>query len=83
MARKLKTYILSLVKQFKYKQLTPEEAINKYIKPGDRVFIDSGYSEPLDLTQKLIELSPTLPDVELIHFSSLSNLDYYKTASYN
>ena len=80
MERKLKTEILSLVKKFKYKQLTPEEAINKYIKPGDRVFIDSGCSEPLDLTQKLIELSPRLPDVELIHFISLSNLDYYKTA---
>lgn len=80
MARKLKTEILSRIKQYKSKQLTPEEAIKRYIKPGDRVFIDSGCSEPLDLTQKLIELSPTLPDVELIHFISLSNLDYYKTA---
>lgn len=69
-----------LLNRFKNKQLSPEEAIKAYINPGDRIFIDSGCSEPLDLTQKLIELGPQLPDVELLHFISLSNLDYYRTA---
>ena len=72
--------IFSSLKKFRDKQVTTENAIKTFIKPGDRVFIDSGCSEPLDLTKKLIELGPELPDVEIIHFISLSDLDYYKTA---
>jgi acyl-CoA hydrolase len=69
-----------LIKPYRSKQLSPEEAIKAYINPGDRIFIDSGCSEPLDLTQKLIELGPKLPDTEILHFISLSDLDYYKSA---
>lgn len=69
-----------LLKKYITKKATAEEAIKEYIKPGDRIFIDSGCSEPLDLTKKLIELGPQLADVELLHFISLSDLDYYKTA---
>ncbi|NVM17494.1 MAG: GNAT family N-acetyltransferase [Candidatus Lokiarchaeota archaeon] len=74
---------LSNIKKFKQKHVNVEDAIKKYIKPGDRIFIDSGCSEPLDLTSKLIELGPQLSDVEMIHFISLSDLDYYKTAGGN
>ncbi len=68
------------IDKYKQKRVNIEDAIKKYIKPGDRIFIDSGCSEPIDLTSKLIELGPQLSDVEMIHFISLSDLDYYKTA---
>ncbi len=80
MTKSLRKIILTSLKHYKNKQLAPEEAIKTYIQPGDRIFIDSGCSEPLDLTQKFIELGPQLPDVEILHFISLSDLDYYKTA---
>jgi acyl-CoA hydrolase/GNAT superfamily N-acetyltransferase len=70
----------TLLKKYKKKELSVEKAINKFIKPGDRIFIDSGCAEPIDLTKKLIELGPQLPDVEILHFLSLSDLDYYETA---
>lgn len=78
--KNLSDKLSSLIAPYKNKQLSPEEAIKAYINPGDRIFIDSGCSEPLDLTQKLIELGPRFPDVEILHFISLSDLDYYKTA---
>jgi len=62
------------------KQVSFGVAIKKHIKPGSRIFIDSGCSEPIDLTRKLIELGPQLPDIEILHFLSLSDLDYYETA---
>ncbi|MCK4281397.1 MAG: 4-hydroxybutyrate CoA-transferase, partial [Candidatus Lokiarchaeota archaeon] len=69
------------LKNYSKKQVSIEKAITKFIKPGDRIFIDSGCSEPVDLVKKLIELGPTLPDVEILHFLSLSDLNYYETAS--
>ncbi|TFG25627.1 MAG: GNAT family N-acetyltransferase [Promethearchaeota archaeon] len=80
MSNDISKEILSSLKKFRDKQATTENAIKTFIKPGDRIFIDSGCSEPLDLTKKLIELGPVLPDVEIIHFLSLSDLDYYETA---
>ncbi len=68
------------IKKYSKKKVSTEKAITKYINPGDRIFIDSGCAEPIDLTKKLIELGPTLPDVEILHFLSLSDLDYYETA---
>lgn len=66
--------------KYNKKKVSLNQAIKKYIKPGDRIFIDSGCAEPTDLTKKLIELGPELPDVEIMHFLSLSDLDYYETA---
>jgi len=62
------------------KKVSFDNAIKNYINPGDRIFIDSGCAEPIDLTKKLIELGLKLPDVEILHFLSLSDLDYYETA---
>jgi len=73
------TSLSDSLKEYKNKQVTIEDAIKKFIKPGNRIFIDSGCSEPIDLTKKLIELGLKLPDVEILHFLSLSDLDYYKT----
>ena len=69
-----------LLKDYIKKQVSIDDAIKKFIKPGSRIFIDSGCAEPIDLTKKLIELGPQLPDVEILHFLSLSDLDYYETA---
>ncbi|MFW9879466.1 MAG: GNAT family N-acetyltransferase [Candidatus Thorarchaeota archaeon] len=68
------------LKEYRKKQVTIDDAIRKFIKPGNRIFIDSGCAEPIDLTKKLIELGSRLPDVEILHFLSLSDLDYYETA---
>lgn len=70
----------SFLKKYSKKQVSLEKAIRGYIDPADRIFIDSGLSEPLELTKKLIDLSPELPDIEIIHFLSLSDLEYYKKA---
>lgn len=72
--------IKSILKKYSKKRVPLDNAISKFIKPGDRIFIDSGCAEPIDLTKKLIELGPELPDVEILHFLSLSDLDYYETA---
>jgi acyl-CoA hydrolase/GNAT superfamily N-acetyltransferase len=72
--------LATLLKKYKKKEFSVENIIKKFIKPGDRIFIDSGCAEPIDLTRKLIELGPQLPDVEILHFLSLSDLDYYETA---
>ncbi|MFX0026762.1 MAG: GNAT family N-acetyltransferase [Candidatus Hermodarchaeota archaeon] len=72
--------IKSFLNKYSKKKVSLNQAIMKYIKPGDRIFIDSGCAEPIDLTKKLIELGPELPDVEIMHFLSLSDLDYYETA---
>jgi acyl-CoA hydrolase len=69
-----------LLRKYQKKQVSIDDAVKNYIRPGNRIFIDSGCSEPIDLTKKLIELGPTLPDVEILHFLSLSDLDYYETA---
>ncbi|MFX1276086.1 MAG: GNAT family N-acetyltransferase [Promethearchaeota archaeon] len=74
-----KTIMLGL-KEYKNKQYNLDKIIKKFINPGDRIFIDSGCSEPIDLTQKLIDFGPMIPDIEILHFLSLSDLDYYKTA---
>ncbi|MFW9946643.1 MAG: acetyl-CoA hydrolase/transferase C-terminal domain-containing protein [Candidatus Odinarchaeota archaeon] len=72
--------IKSFLNKYSKKKVSLNQAIRNYIKPGDRIFIDSGCAEPIDLTKKLIELGPELPDVEIMHFLSLSDLDYYETA---
>lgn len=75
-----KTDFSDSLKGYRNKEVSLEKAIKNYINPGNRIFIDSGCAEPLDLTKKLIELGPRLPDVEILHFLSLSDLDYYETA---
>ena len=69
------------MKNYVEEQISLNDAIKRHVKPGNRIFIDSGCSEPIDLTKKLIEMRLKLPDVEILHFLSLSDLDYYETAS--
>src|SRR5271157_4940947 len=71
------TELSDWVKKYSDKDIPAREAILKYISPGGRIFVDSGCSEPLNLTQQLIELGNQLPDVEILHFLDLSHLNYY------
>lgn len=80
MSKKYSEDVSSAINKYSKKKVSIDKAIKKYIYPGDRIFIDSGCAEPTDLTAKLIELGPELPDVEILHFLSLSDLDYYETA---
>jgi len=70
----------TLMKKFGGKKVSLEDAIKRYVAPGDRIYIGGGCSEPRDLMQKLIELAPRLPDVEIVHALSISDLDYYATS---
>jgi acyl-CoA hydrolase/GNAT superfamily N-acetyltransferase len=79
MSKESSEKIKRLLNNYSKKKVSLEDAIRKYIDPGDRVFIGSGCAEPIDLTRKLTELAPELPDVQMIHFLNLSDLDYYKT----
>jgi len=63
-------------KKYKNKKVTLDQAIKKYINPGNRVFISSGCSEPIDLVQRLTTLGLEFPDIEIMHFVNLSSLDY-------
>jgi len=55
---------------YKNKELSAEEAI-KLIKPGMRIFIHSGCSEPQALMDELIKRHQFLKDIEIIHFLSV------------
>ncbi|MGV9172400.1 MAG: GNAT family N-acetyltransferase [Promethearchaeia archaeon] len=72
---------LSFLKKYKDKEMDAESAIRKYIKPSNRIYIDSICAEPTVLTRKLIEIGDDLPDVQIQHLLSVSDLDYYKDMS--
>ena len=63
--------------KWKDKEITAKEAIQKII-PGNRVFIDSGCSEPQLLTLELIEQSDKLIDTEILHFLTIGPGKYFK-----
>jgi acyl-CoA hydrolase/GNAT superfamily N-acetyltransferase len=63
--------------KWKDKEITAEEAISKII-PGNRVFIDTGCSEPQALTEELIRQSEKLIDTELIHFLTIYPQKYFR-----
>ncbi|MBD3353788.1 MAG: GNAT family N-acetyltransferase [Candidatus Lokiarchaeota archaeon] len=61
----------------KDKEIKPED-LNKIIKPGYRIAVGSACSEPLLLTNKLLqEKEWNLPDVQICHFFTLSNHKFY------
>ncbi|MFX0083329.1 MAG: GNAT family N-acetyltransferase [Candidatus Hodarchaeota archaeon] len=63
--------------KWKEKEISAEEAIKKII-PGNRVFIDSGCSEPQLLTSELIKNSEKLIDTEILHFLTIGPEKYFK-----
>jgi len=63
--------------KWREKKITVEVAIRKII-PGNRVFIDTGCSEPQALTAELIKQSEKLIDTEIIHFLTIYPQKYFK-----
>lgn len=63
--------------KWKDKEISAEDAIKKII-PGNRVFIDSGCSEPQLLTSELIKHSEKLIDSEILHFLTIGPEKYFK-----
>ncbi|MHA1519606.1 MAG: GNAT family N-acetyltransferase [Promethearchaeota archaeon] len=58
------------------KEIDPS-ALSKIIKPGSRIFIGSGCSEPLILTKQLVTKRWRYTDCEIIHFLTLSDNDFF------
>ncbi|GAB4305007.1 MAG: hypothetical protein Kow0069_00190 [Promethearchaeota archaeon] len=58
------------------KKMSVEQAIRR-IKPGDRIFLDSGCAEPRALTRELVRVHETLVDVEVLHFVTVSGTKYF------
>jgi len=63
--------------KWKNKEITAQQAIGKIIS-GNRVFIDSGCSEPQLLTSELIKNSEKLIDTEILHFLTIGPEKYFK-----
>jgi acyl-CoA hydrolase len=63
--------------KWKNKEISVEEAISMII-PGNRVFIDSGCSEPQGLTSELIKQSEKLIDTEIIHYNTIGPEKYFE-----
>jgi acyl-CoA hydrolase/GNAT superfamily N-acetyltransferase len=63
--------------KWKDKELSAKDAIKKIIT-GNRVFIDSGCSEPQLLTAELIKQSEKLIDTEILHFLTIGSEKYFK-----
>lgn len=57
-------------------EISPEK-IGDLIKPGDRIFIGSGCSEPVILTEQLVTRKFRFTDCELIHFLTLSDNKFF------
>ena len=55
------------------KLLTPEQAVQQ-VKPGHRVFVGTACATPRALIRALEQVTPTPPDVELIHFLTTDSI---------
>jgi acyl-CoA hydrolase/GNAT superfamily N-acetyltransferase len=62
--------------KFKNREIRPED-LHSIIKPGSRIFIGSGCSEPLILTSQLVEKKWRFTDCEIIHFLTLSDNKFF------
>ncbi|MHA1733949.1 MAG: GNAT family N-acetyltransferase [Promethearchaeota archaeon] len=59
------------------KIVTVEQAI-RLVKPGDRIFIHSGCSEPQALMAGLVEQHQSKKDIEIVHFLSINRHGYIR-----
>ncbi|MHA1775452.1 MAG: GNAT family N-acetyltransferase [Promethearchaeota archaeon] len=62
--------------EFKDREIKPED-LGKLIRPGSRIFIGSGCSEPEILTKQLVKKKWRFTDCELIHFLTLSDNNFF------
>ncbi|WP_457557277.1 GNAT family N-acetyltransferase [Candidatus Harpocratesius sp.] len=62
--------------KFKEREIVPED-LAKIIKPGSRIYIGSGCSEPQILTSQLVKKKWRFTDCEIIHFLTLSDNKFF------
>ncbi len=55
----------------------PLVSLTKIIKPGQRIFIGTGCSEPQTLTAELIRKQFKIADCEIIHFLTLGKNQFF------
>ncbi|MHA2020039.1 MAG: GNAT family N-acetyltransferase [Promethearchaeota archaeon] len=63
-------------KKYKEKEIEPKDLIN-IISPGSRIFIGTGCSEPISLTNELVHDKYRWTDCEIIHFLTLSDQKFF------
>ncbi len=61
---------------FKDREILPEQ-LDRIVKPGSRLFLGSGCSEPVLLTNQLVKENWKYPDVQVLHFFSVSNQKFF------
>jgi acyl-CoA hydrolase len=66
---------MSWIEHYRSKVKTAEEAV-QVIKPGDRVLIHQGCSEPETLVRAMLGRAPELRDVEIVHMATMGTADY-------
>lgn len=66
----------SWIEKFSYKEITID-SLSEYVKPGTRIFLGTGCSEPLIFSKELLKEKYRWFDCHLIHFLSLSNFEYF------
>lgn len=66
---------------FASKEIQPEHVATRLIKPGDRIYIDSGVSEPQSIVRALVEHAKAMIDVEIIQFLCLRDKQYFDDTS--
>ena len=62
--------------QFKNREIALED-LHRIIKPGSRIFIGSGCSEPQILTAQIVNKKWRYPDCEFYHFLTLSDNNFF------
>nr|MDO8108961.1 GNAT family N-acetyltransferase [Candidatus Sigynarchaeota archaeon] len=61
---------------FKDREIEPDQ-LDKIVKPGFRVFLGSACSEPVILTDQLVKDKWKFPDIQILHFFTLSNQKFF------
>ncbi|MHA1684021.1 MAG: GNAT family N-acetyltransferase [Promethearchaeota archaeon] len=62
---------------YRSKEISTSDVATKLIRPGDRIYIDSGVSEPQMIVRSLIENAKRMFDVEIIQFLCLKDKKYF------
>jgi 4-hydroxybutyrate CoA-transferase len=61
--------------QYRPKVMTAERAVES-VRSGDRIWVSEGCATPQPLLDALLERSPELRDVEIVHMLTLGNAEY-------
>ena len=67
---------MSWMKTYESRVTTAEEAIQRGVKSGDRIFLTGNCSVPQVLLEALVARAPELENVEICHALTLGSSDY-------